>query len=234
MVAQTMQLDSRRVETYSHNMVNSTTPGYRRQISLLQPQFASVFDSQSQAGNAVDQRFRTAVDMTAGTMKPTGRALDLAISGDAYFTLEGPQGVVYTRRGDFQVDASGKLVSADGEAVMSTQGELRLPPGKYTVDASGRISVDGNVAGQLQLVQFDPATQLIPVGNASYTAAGKVPVTSVVQADVRSGYLEVANVSTAAEMVGLLETMRHFEANQKLFQNYDDAISKAIQKLGEF
>jgi flagellar basal body rod protein FlgG len=35
-------------------------------------------------------------------------------------------------------------------------------------------------------------------------------------------------------MVRLSETVRHFEAMQKLVQGYDDSLEKAIRKLGEF
>jgi flagellar basal body rod protein FlgG len=34
-------------------------------------------------------------------------------------------------------------------------------------------------------------------------------------------------------MVGLIESMRHFEAAQKIIQGYDDMLEKAIRKLGE-
>ncbi|SMC27700.1 flagellar basal-body rod protein FlgG [Andreprevotia lacus DSM 23236] len=225
--AQALQRDSQRIDMYSHNMVNANTPGYRRQVGQLQS-FASVFDGQVQAAP-----YETSVDTTPGAFKATGRALDLALSGDAYFSVQGPAGVVYTRRGDFQVAADGRLVTDTGMPVLTTQGELRLPPGNVKVDSAGNIRVDGNLAGQLQLVRFEQGITLQAVGNGTYRAPAGAAAGQA-QAEVRSGYLEMANVSTAAEMVGLLETMRHFEASQKLFQGYDDAISKAIQKFGEF
>ena len=53
------------------------------------------------------------------------------------------------------------------------------------------------------------------------------------EARVRQGYLENSNVDSTAEMVGLIESMRHFEAAQKIIQGYDDMLEKAIRKLGE-
>jgi flagellar basal body rod protein FlgG len=35
-------------------------------------------------------------------------------------------------------------------------------------------------------------------------------------------------------MVSVIETMRHFEANQKLIQAYDGMLDRAIRTLGEF
>ena len=51
---------------------------------------------------------------------------------------------------------------------------------------------------------------------------------------VRQGHLENSNVVTVGEMVAVIETMRHFEANQKLIQGYDEMLDRAIRTLGEF
>jgi len=34
--------------------------------------------------------------------------------------------------------------------------------------------------------------------------------------------------------VQLIETMRHFESNQKVIQNYDEMLERTIRTLGEF
>jgi flagellar basal-body rod protein FlgF len=39
---------------------------------------------------------------------------------------------------------------------------------------------------------------------------------------------------SGGEMVNVIETMRHFEANQKLIQGYDEMLDRAIRTLGEF
>ena len=46
---------------------------------------------------------------------PHRRPLDLAISGNGFFTLNGPNGYVYTRNGQFTEDANGNVVSATGQ-----------------------------------------------------------------------------------------------------------------------
>ena len=232
---QSLHNDMQRIETHTHNLTNATATGYRRQISL---QSAAAFDQVFQAESQVQQGqpgSRTlAIDQSVGVMKPTGKALDLAIAGEGYFAVQTAQGVAYTRRGDFRVDAEGRLVTANGEAVLSEQGQLRLPHGSYAVDKHGAISVDGRQAGQLQLVEIKREHALVALGNGLYRLAEAGINPAAINTEIRSGYLEAANVSTAQEMVGLMETMRHFEANQKLVQGYDDALSKAIQKLGEF
>ena len=44
----------------------------------------------------------------------------------------------------------------------------------------------------------------------------------------------LANVNTAAEMVKLIETVRHFESVQKVVQGFDEMRERALRKLGEF
>jgi len=56
----------------------------------------------------------------------------------------------------------------------------------------------------------------------------------VSSAKFRVGYLEQSNVNLPREMVSMTETVRHFEAMQRIFQGRDESLEKAIRKLGEF
>jgi len=51
---------------------------------------------------------------------------------------------------------------------------------------------------------------------------------------MRSGYQESSNVNSSQEMVRMTETVRHFEAMQKIMQGYGDSLDNSIKKLGEF
>ena len=48
---------------------------------------------------------------TQGTLENTGLGTDLAIQGDAMFVLNNGSRTVYSRAGDFQLDANGRLIS---------------------------------------------------------------------------------------------------------------------------
>ncbi|MGQ5524432.1 flagellar hook-basal body protein [Chitinimonas sp. PSY-7] len=230
---QSLQNDMRKLETVSHNLSNATTAGYRRQTSAV-TSFATVFDSEQLSlaePTAAIGSYRT--DMRAGPLQVTGRPLDLAIQGEAFFVVNTAQGPAYTRRGDFQIAADGRLVTASGEPVLGTQGELYLEPGEHRVDATGQISVNGNVVGQLLLVEPDKHTSLQALGNAQYSGLEGVQQSNELRSTVKTGFVESSNVLPMQEMVTLMETMRHFEASQRLIQGYDDALGRAIQKLGE-
>ncbi|PHV12881.1 flagellar hook-basal body protein [Chitinimonas sp. BJB300] len=230
---QSLQSDMRKLETVSHNLSNTTTAGYRRQISKSAP-FSTVFDSEQLSlspSTAAPGLHRT--DMRAGPLQATNRPLDLAIQGEAFFVVNTPQGPAYTRRGDFQIAADGRLVTAKGEPVLGTQGELHLEAGEYRVDTTGQISVNGSIVGQLLLVEPGKGASLQALGDAQYTGLEGVQQPNELHSTVRSGFVESSNVVPMQEMVSLMETMRHFEAGQRLIQGYDDAMSRAIQKLGE-
>ena len=92
---------------------------------------------------------------------------------------------------------------------------------------------DDRPAGQLRVIQFDQQGALKKVGDGLFIApnasAGRPS-----ESRVRQGYLENSNVVSVSEMVGIIETMRHFEANQKLIQGYDEMLERAIRTLGEW
>ena len=56
-----------------------------------------------------------AQQFTQGNINTTSSNLDLAISGNGFFTLNGPNGNVYTRNGEFSKDQNGNVVSSTGE-----------------------------------------------------------------------------------------------------------------------
>lgn len=230
-----MQNDLRRMDTLSQNMVNVSTPGYRRTMPAA-PAFerALAAAQTDQHVPTATQAAAIAVDLTHGAIKPTGRAWDLAIDGDGYFELATPNGLAYTRAGDFALDARGRLVSAAGYPVQGLQGDIVLDGPAAAISRDGRITQDGREVAQLRVVRFsDPkALQLTATGALQpVPGAASEPDT---RAQLLSGHLESSNVAPMREMVAMLQTTRHFESAQKLYQGYDEMLGSAIQKLGQF
>ena len=239
-----MQNDLRRMETVSQNMVNIATPGYKRAMPL-----ASVFIDALQAADSAHGAGVTApggaapqlssvLDLSPGPLKQTGKPWDLAIAGEGFFELDTPQGPAYTRAGDFRIDARGRLVSQSGYPVQGLQGELLINNGggagaAAAIDHSGRIVQDGVTVGQLKLVRFSAPHALVKNGAGLLQATGQQQAIEA-RPDLQVGFLESSNVTPMREMVSMMETTRHFEAAQKMFQGYDEKISSAIQKLGQF
>ena len=56
---------------------------------------------------------------TQGSLQTTNRTLDLGVSGDGYFTVfDGANTPLYTRAGNFYLDAEGNLVTSDGYSLV--------------------------------------------------------------------------------------------------------------------
>jgi flagellar basal-body rod protein FlgG len=232
-----MQNDMRQMETLSQNMVNISTPGYRRAIPSA-PAFAHALAAAQPAGLAAPATAapaaQAAVDLSHGAVKQTGRAWDLAIDGDGYFELATPEGPVYTRAGDFALDARGRLVSQSGFAVQGSQGDIVLNGPDAAIGRDGRITQDGREVGQLRIVRFANAAALERSPSGALRAAAGATGEIDTRAQLLSGHLEGSNVAPMREMVAMLQTTRHFESAQKLYQGYDEMLGSAIQKLGQF
>ena len=174
-----------------------------------------------------------AVDFTQGSLKKTGNQLDIALSGEGFFRVEAPDGNLYTRAGAFLVDATGTLVTQQGNTVLVDGGPLVLPPGaKMSVDDGGNISVNGEPAGRFDLVTFDDLGGMERIGGNYYVApdgAAEMPPEDLV---VQQGYLEKGNVEVVTEMVEMLETQRAFEMYGKMLSSTDQLDKQMIQRIG--
>jgi len=127
----------------------------------------------------------------------------------------------------------GQLVTAQGMPVMGQSGEI-VVTGPFVIDANGDVKQDGRVAGRLKMVSFANPGALEPAGGGLYRQGAATLAEQSTAPAVRIGYQENSNVSSPQEMVRLTETVRHFEALQKIMQGYDETLEKTIRKLGEF
>ena len=59
------------------------------------------------------------------------------------------------------------------------------------------------------------------------------PKTTTADAQVKSGYLEMANVQIVSEMVNLISITRAYESNQKVVQTIDGTLDVAANQIGK-
>jgi flagellar basal-body rod protein FlgF len=223
--------DMNRMTSISQNLVNGTTAGYKRELpmtALFERQMADVADAEGNAAAAP-----SITDHRLGTLRPTGNPLDLAIDGEGFFELRSEGRALYTRRGDFRLDAGGRLVTQAGEAVQGLGGAIQMPGPNARIDRDGRVFDGDKQVGQIKVVRFDKPQQLTRVSGSLFDA-GQAASANDGAGHLRQGHLEASNVNNAAEMVKLVETVRHFEATQKIIQGIDEMTERALRKLGEF
>src|SRR5580692_5732395 len=100
----------------SNNIANADTTGFKSS----QAEFGDVFSSSavnlntSASGQGV-QLISSAQQFTQGDITDTSSPLDMAISGNGFFTLDSPSGFVYTRNGEFTEDQNGNVTTATGQ-----------------------------------------------------------------------------------------------------------------------
>ena len=100
------------------------------------------------------------VNTREGTLVQTGRELDAAISGPGYFTVVDGEGEAYTRAGAFTLDAEGRLL-LNGRAVLGEGGAIMLPPStRVTIGEDGTLSVLAE--GAVEMQQVDKLKLVLP------------------------------------------------------------------------
>ncbi|SCB61014.1 flagellar hook protein FlgE [Rhizobium aethiopicum] len=112
-----MNAQANRLSTVADNIANVNTTGYKAVStsfsSLVLPSSGGNYNS-----GGVQTSVRQAVS-DQGDISYTTSPTDLAISGDGFFIVQGPDGTpVLTRAGDFQKDDEGNLVNAAGFQLM--------------------------------------------------------------------------------------------------------------------
>ncbi len=223
--------------TLSTNLANVDTPGYRQQTSTIRD-FQELFLLRLGQGRASPVGpLSTAVrwdqpriDLRQGALVETGRPLDLAIAGNAFFAVQTPDGIEYTRDGRFQLDAQRRLVTADGYPVLGEQGPLILPPGEVWVEPDGTVLAGETVVGRLLLIEFPPEATFTPVtGNRYRTEAQGVPSAT---AGVSQGFVEAANVDLTQTLTDMLAATRSYQLAARTLQLADETLRLAVNSVG--
>jgi len=172
-----------------------------------------------------------------GNIIQTNNALDVAIQGKGYFQVLHPDGsVVYTRDGQFALDADGQLVTANGYQV---EPAITIDPNtiSITIGSDGIVStlLAGTTtptnAGQIELANFVNPQGLEPIGDNLYreTVSSGAPLTAIPGSEslgtLNQGSIESSNVNVVEELVNMIQTQRAYEMNSK-------SISATDQMLG--
>jgi flagellar hook protein FlgE len=118
------------LDVASNNLANSRTNGYKqsRPVFVTQPLITRSVGTAPAASNGGTNPIQVgsgvrvagvAGDFSQGSLVISSDPFDVALQGDGLFIVEGPSGErSYTRSGDFQLNASGELITATGERVL--------------------------------------------------------------------------------------------------------------------
>src|SRR5580658_8767933 len=237
------------VQVISNNIANMSTTGYKKQTAefqdLIYEHVRRVGAQASDQGTILPvgidigggvKTVGTPRSMTQGTLSQTGNDLDLAISGEGFFKILMPDGTFqHTRDGTFQMDNTGRIVTAQGNPVQPT---ITVPQNAsgLTVNSQGQVSVTpagsttSTIIGQISLTRFVNKGGLLPVGNNNFT---DTPSSGTPQdgtatlegyGNISQGSLEQANVDVVSEMSDLIAAQRAYEMNAKVITAADQML----------
>jgi flagellar hook protein FlgE len=133
------------INIVSNNLANLNTTGYKdEQVSfddLVNQSLSGIASTTSVNGSTIA---RGTQQFTQGSVQTTGNPYDAAIQGGGFFVLQDPSGqTLYTRQGNFTVNASGDLVNSTGQFV---QGWNAAAGVLNTNGATGNIQLPNGLA----------------------------------------------------------------------------------------
>ncbi len=248
-------------DVLANNLANVNTPGYKKDFTVVQA-FPNVLlhriDDRAdaspvavpppwsaQASPMIGEMGKGAevagvvTDYADGATMQTHNPLDLALRGNAMFTVQMPDGsYAYTRAGNFTLNSQDQLVTQAGQPVMGRRGPIVIQPqqsGSVVIDAKGQVTVDGSVVDNLMLTTFQQPNDLAKQGSDLYVSKDGVGLTtdpSQLTATVQQGYLENSNVSAIQEMVNMISVLRAYESDQKSIMAQDQTLNAAVNQVG--
>jgi flagellar basal-body rod protein FlgG len=170
-----------------------------------------------------------------GSATETDNPMDVAIQGKGFFQIKQADGTLaYTRDGSFQLDKDGNVVTSSG---LQLDPAINIPAQavNVTIASDGTVSYSlpgqtaAQIAGQIQLANFQNPSGLNSVGNNLYTptdASGQAIVGNPGGSDglgtLMQGYQEQSNVNIVEEFINMIQSQRAYEANSKVVKAADE------------
>jgi len=255
-----MKAQQTNVDTISNNLANISTAGYKKQTTefksllyqTLQRKMTDKNGREKPVGAQVGLGVRNSAIVSRfsqGAITSTGNNLDLAITGDGFYSVALPDGSVgYTRSSSFITSIQGNgyyLATSDGYPLLDSRGRKifinnRYPSSSLSVDKDGNItsSISGknavNLGYKIRLVQFQnpeglqkASDNILKETGASGRPVMEANANNIEKSAIRQGYVEQSNVQAVEEMVALIVAQRAYEMNSKIITTSDDMLQQA-------
>jgi flagellar basal body rod protein FlgG len=221
-----------RLDVVTHNLANANTIGFKGQLAIQNGAYLRGTDPR----RAMVAKSDVVTDFSQGSIEKTGNALNAAIRGDGFFVVETARGERLTRRGTFEIDPEGFLVTAEGDRVQGAGGDLNigtLRRDPIVIGNDGRIRSGQEDLGRLRVVTVSDRGRLVGDDGASFRSPPEAITDAAPdQYQVEQGAVERSNVSAIESLVALIETMRGFEAYTKATQQHDTVTQRAVSDVG--
>jgi flagellar basal-body rod protein FlgF len=221
----------------AHNLANATTTGYRADLADFRsmPLFGP-----GQPSRVYAMAERPTVDFRSGSIVFTGNETDLAINGEGFIAVQGPDGTeAYTRAGDLRVTTNGLLETGAGHLVLGNGGPISVPPAtKMEIGVDGTISIvpvgqPANALAEVDRIKLvKPALDTLEKGiDGLFRLKNGAPPPADAIVRVVPGALESSNVNAVDAMVRMINLSRQFDLQVKAMKTAEDDDAAAAQIL---
>ncbi len=186
-----------KMDVIGNNIANVNTVGFKASRVTFEEAFAQLVQGASRPPGATSVSGGVnpiqvglgmnigSIDLlfTQGNLESTGVNTDLAIQGDSFFVVSDGVGNSYTRSGNFQLDANGRLVA-------STNGFI----------VQGRLAVDGVLTDTIQDIQLPFGQKAAAKASENLSLAGNLDADAAV-GDLRETTITVFDAMGARDEV---------------------------------
>lgn len=230
----------RSLDVTANNIANSNTAGFKAGRADFESLVQQVSNGSNSGTLSYVNNAGAHLDDRPGPLQKTGNPLDVALSGDGWFSYQTGTGqTAFGRDGRMSVDAQGNLVTVGGAKVLDAAGSpIAIPAGS---SAGLQIGADGtitdrngqtlgkigvfNVPGIATFQRSDGGMFVPPEG----TAAGQTTATDY---KVAQGFLEQSNVEPVLEMTRMMQIQRAYDRAMKLMDDQDSLRQQTLSQLG--
>lgn len=232
----------------TNNLANINTNGYKEE-TLVSKSFDEVmlYNNDNYVNGMPTQQmlgglsFGVRIDDTVTNHKQgvhisTENKTDIALDGKGFFQVQDFSGKqFFTRDGSFKINSQGYLVTNAGHNVMGVNklnGNLEainVGNEKFVVTPNNNVIVNGIEKYSFSVVDFNDYNNLKKVGDNLYSGENPIEANNFY---VKQGYVEGSNVDYISATANLMETVKEFEANQKVIQSIDSTLYKIANEIG--
>ena len=225
----------RELDTLAQNVANASTTGYKAEsLVFVEHVTAAHREGPSMSMGHAKSRF---TDLDPGGVTMTGGTFDLAIEGDGFFQVAGPDGeTLLTRAGAFVTDRFGTVMTHDGLPLLDLGGAPIQVPGdadQISIGRDGTMSTGEGPFAQVGLVSIPDTIGLQRVGDTRFRYAppdGGAPA-PVEFPRVMQGFLEQSNVRPVLELARLIEVEKAYTAGQSILDREDERLRNMLRVM---
>lgn len=237
-----MVSENRNMNVISNNMVNITTPGYKKDTfvaSTFREELLNRQNHHSQKSTQIGttQMMRTGkittTNYTQGGFQVTDEPFDFALGSSGFFKIQkADSSIVYTRNGSFYMDDDGYLaLQGIGRVLDVNDAPIYLGRDDITADNKGNIFDEGGTYhGQIGVVDFDKYENLSKNDNGTYTTNEEA---TEIKATIQWKALETSNVSAIEEMTNMMSGQRALQSAAQMLKMYDQLTGKIVSEIGK-